>query len=82
MQKKLPDGMKYLLNSETDPDAGYMGRIGKQQGFHYLSHQTTDALFGLITDVYVTPENMTDESMHSARIKAQIKKYGFCPFGI
>jgi len=82
VQKKLPEGKKYLLKSETDPDCGFMGRIGKPQGFHYLSHQTTDALFGLITDVYVTPGNVTDESVHSARIKAQIRKYGFRPFGI
>ncbi len=82
VQKKLPDGMKYQLKSETDPDCGYMGRIGKPQGFHYLSHQTADALFGLITDVYVTPGNVTDEAVHSSRIKAQIRKYGFRPFGI
>lgn len=82
VQKKPPEGMKYQLRSETDPDCGYMSRIGKPQGFHYLSHQTTDALYGFVTDVYVTPGNVTDESVHSDRIKCQIKKYGFQPFGV
>ena len=82
VQKKPPDGMKYQLRSETDPDCGYMSRIGKPQGFHYLSHQTTDALFGLITDVYVTPGNVNDDSVHAKRIKAQMKKYGFHPLGV
>ena len=82
VQKKPPDGMKYQVRSETDPDSGYMLRVGKPQGFHYLSHQTTDALYGLVTDVYVTPGNVTDESVHSERIKCQIKKYGFHPFGV
>ena len=32
--------------SHTDPEAGYMTRPGKPNGFYYLSHQTTDPDWG------------------------------------
>ena len=54
-----------------------MYRPGKPTGFHYLSHQTCDSEHGLITDVFVTPGNTNDRSVHSERIKTQIDKYGF-----
>ncbi|BDF70630.1 hypothetical protein CE91St41_21430 [Oscillospiraceae bacterium] len=34
--------------SHTDPEAGYMARPGKPNGFYYLSHQTTDPDWGII----------------------------------
>ncbi len=54
-----------------------MHRPGKPNGFHYLSHQICDNEHGLITDVFVTPGNINDRSVHSERIKTQIDKYGF-----
>ena len=68
---------KEVKQSTTDPESGYMHRPGKPNGFHYLSHQTCDSEHGLITDVFVTPGNASDRSVHSERIQAQIDKYGF-----
>lgn len=68
---------KEIKQSKTDPESGYMHRPGKPNGFHYLSHQTCDSEHGLITDVFVTPGNINDRSVHSERIKTQIDKYGF-----
>lgn len=68
---------KEVKKSTTDPDSGYMHRPGKPNGFHYLDHQTCDSEHGLVTDVYVTPGNANDRSVHSERIQHQIDKYGF-----
>ncbi len=68
---------KEVKQSTTDPESGYMHRPSKPNGFHYLSHQTCDSEHGLITDVFVTPGNVNDSSVHSERIQAQIDKYGF-----
>lgn len=46
--------------SRTDPEAGYMTRPGKPNGFYYLSHQTTDSDCGIITAVTVTPGDVHD----------------------
>lgn len=46
--------------SRTDPEAGYMTRPGKPNGFYYLSHQTTDPDCGIITAVTVTPGDVHD----------------------
>ena len=56
-----------------------MKRTGKPLGFYYLSHQTCDARHGLITDVYTTPGNVLDSTVHSERIKRQIVTFGFRP---
>ena len=68
---------KEVKKSTTDPESGYMCRTGKPIGFHYLDHQTCDGENGLVTDVYVTPGNVSDRSVHSERIQHQIDKYGF-----
>ena len=75
----VPKGRKEQRCSVTDPDAGFMKRPGKPLGFYYLSHQTTDALYGLITDVFVTPGNTTDDSVHAQRVLHQMREYGFQP---
>jgi len=46
--------------SQTDPEAGWLTRPGKPDGFHYLSHQTLDAEHGIIVDVHITPGNTHD----------------------
>lgn len=46
--------------SRTDPEAGYMTRPGKPNGFYYLSHQTTDPDCGIITTVTVTSGDVHD----------------------
>ena len=76
-KEKQNSKTKEIKQSTTDPESGYMHRPGKPNGFHYLSHQTCDSEHGLITDVFVTPGNTNDRSVHSERIKTQIDKYGF-----
>lgn len=44
--------------SRTDPEAGHMNRPGKQRGQYYLSHQTVDTNYGIITGVTVTPDSV------------------------
>jgi len=59
-----------------------MKRPGKPLGFYYLSHQTCDSKYDIITDVFVTPGNAQDSSVHSAKIRCQLQKYGFKPEAI
>ena len=68
---------KEVIKSITDPDSGLMSRKGKPQGFHYLSHQTCDSEYGIITDVLVTSGNVRDCTPHTRRIEHQIDKFGF-----
>ena len=81
-RKEPASETKEIRVSLTDPECGFMRRDGKPLGFYYLSHQTCDSLHGFITDVYVTPGNTKDDSVHSARIQEQIKKYGFSTKGV
>ncbi len=76
-EEKISFKQKDVKVSITDPDSGYMHRPGKPNGFHYLSHETCDAEHGLITDVFVTPGNGSDRSVHSERVQYQIDKFGF-----
>jgi len=46
--------------SLTDPEAGWLNRPNKPEGFHYLSHQTIDSENGIIVDVEVTAGNTPD----------------------
>lgn len=46
--------------SRTDPEAGHMKRPGKPEGPHYLSHQTLDRDYGIITGLTVTPGDVHD----------------------
>ena len=66
---------KEVVKSVTDPDCGVLNRPGKPKGFHYLSHQTCDGESGIVTDVYVTPANVSDNVPHSERITLQIEKF-------
>jgi len=68
---------KETTKSITDPDCGLMNRPGKPTGFHYLNHQTVDGDSGIITDVHVTPANVSDHAQHAPLIKRQIEKFGF-----
>ena len=71
------DKTKQITVSKTDPESGMLSRTGKPHAFCYLSHQTTDADNGIITDVYVTPGNVYDATPHTERIEYQIDKFGF-----
>jgi Transposase and inactivated derivatives len=52
-QEKKPKSSEQTV-SLTDPDAGLLGRPGKPDGMHYLSHQSIDAAHGIVVDVAVT----------------------------
>ena len=66
-----------VIKSTTDHECGILNRPGKPKGFYYLSHQTCDAENGIITDVIVTPANVNDCTVHTARLEKQIDKFGF-----
>jgi transposase len=59
--RKMPEPKKTeQTKSVTDPEAGWLNRPNKPDGFHYLSHQTVDAKNGIIVDVAVTAGNVSD----------------------
>lgn len=55
----------------SDPEAGWMHRHPKPAGFHYLCHQSSDIQYGIITDVHVTPGDVTDAPYCAQRIAYQ-----------
>lgn len=65
--------------SDTDPDAGYMVRDQKPEGFFYLDHRTVDGRYGLITDTYVTPGNINDARPYLDRLDRQCARFGLAP---
>lgn len=71
-----PEKTKSVTQSITDPDSGLLNRPGKPNAFCYLNHQTSDAENGIITDVFVTPGNANDSTVHTKRLEAQIDKFG------
>jgi transposase len=72
-----PAPTKTIKRSTTDPDSGFMHRDGKPRGFFYLDHRTVDGQASIITDVFVTPGNVSDTVPYIERLKAQIAKFGF-----
>jgi len=54
-----------------------MMRDGKPQGFFYLDHRTVDIKYNIITDVHVTPGNVSDVDPYISRLDRQIKRFGF-----
>ncbi|RWC51895.1 IS1182 family transposase [Mesorhizobium sp.] len=63
--------------SRTDPDAGYMVREGKPEGFFYLDHRTVDGRLGIITDTHATPANVHDSIVYLGRLDRQVERFGF-----
>ena len=59
--------------SATDPEAGWLRRPGKPEGFHYLLHQTLDADNGIIVDVLATAGNTSDNTPYIGQIDAAIE---------
>ena len=55
--------------SHTDPEAGYMTRPGKPDGFYYLSHQTIDSDCGIITAVTVTSGDVHDSKPYLEQLE-------------
>ena len=63
--------------SRTDPEAGYMVREGKPEGFFYLDHRTVDGRLGIITDTHATPANVHDSIVYLSRLDRQVERFGF-----
>jgi len=81
-QKPLKDRprapqVKETKVSRTDPDAGYMVRVGKPKGFFYLDHRTVDGKLGIVTDTFATPANVHDSIVYLARLDRQRERFGF-----
>ena len=68
---------KNLKVSTTDPESGFMKRKGKPEGFYYLDHRSIDHKYNIITDVYVTPGNVSDSTVYMDRLHRQIDTFGF-----
>ena len=60
--------------STTDPEAGWLVRPDKPEGFHFLSHQTIDAENGIIVDVNATPGNTPDCNPYIEQIDRAVDK--------
>lgn len=63
--------------STVDPDAGYMTRDGKPQGFFYLDHRTVDGRHALIVDSFVTPANVHDSQPYLGRLQRIRERFDF-----
>lgn len=72
-----PPSAKTIKESTTDPDSGVLHREGKPVGFFYLDHRTVDSKANIITDVYVTPGNVNDDTPYIDRLKYQINTFRF-----
>ena len=70
---------KPTKRSDTDPDAGYMVRDQKPEGFFYLDHRTVDGQHGLITDTHVTPGNVHDARPYLGRLDRQCERFNLKP---
>ncbi|WP_235898756.1 IS1182 family transposase [Parahaliea maris] len=68
--------------SDTDPDAGYMVRDKKPEGFFYLDHRTVDGKHGLITDTHVTPGNINDARPYLERLDRQCERFQLNPIKV
>jgi transposase len=75
--RKPPGSRKaQQTQSVTDPEAGWLRRPDKPEGFHYLSRQTIDAENGIIVDVEVTAGNTPDNVPYLKQIERAEKNLG------
>lgn len=65
--------------SKTDPDAGYMVRDQKPEGFFYLDHRTVDGQHNIITDTHLTPGNINDARPYLERLDRQCNRFKLKP---
>jgi len=68
-RKPLEPKKTQQTKSVTDPEAGWLNRPNKPEGFHYLTHQTIDAQNGIIVDVAVTPGNTPDNEPYLEQLE-------------
>jgi transposase len=83
LKTKEPDVQtKEIKRSWADPDAGYMTREGKPQGFFYLDHRTVDGKHALITDTHVTPGNVHDSQPYLGRLDRIKERFELNPIAV
>lgn len=73
-EKPAPTGLTVSL---TDPEAAFMVREGKPDGFHYLEHRTVEGRHGFIVHLRVTSAKLTDPVVFLSCLKAVIELYRF-----
>lgn len=69
--------MKEIKVNKTDPDSGYLMRKNKPEYFAYLDHRTVDGKHNFITDVYISPGNVSDNVYYLSILDKQISKFDF-----
>lgn len=69
--------VKQVQTSTTDPDARWMKRDRKPQGFFYLDHRTVDGQANIIVDTYITPGNVNDDVPYLDRLDRVRERFGF-----
>jgi transposase len=74
-----PTPSKATKRSDTDPDAGYMVRDQKPEGFFYLDNRSVDGKHGIITDTHVTPGNINDSRPYLERLDRQCGRFKLKP---
>lgn len=73
IERNLPENkITEQTKSASDPDAGWLCRPNKPDGFHYLAHQTIDSENGIIIDVDVTAGNTPDNMPYIEQIGRSI----------
>lgn len=77
-----PTPERDIKRSTTDPDAGFMTREGKPQGFFYLDHRTVDGKHAIITDTFVTAGNVHDSTPYLARLDRQCARFTLKPVAV
>lgn len=75
--KETEREVKQTKVSRSDPEADYMVRDGKPQGFFYLDHCTVDGRHAIITDTYATPANVHDSIVYLGRLDRQRRRFDF-----
>lgn len=73
--KTSPPPTKEIKRSTVDPEAGYMMRDNKPEGFFYLDHRTVDGVHALIVDTHVTPGNVHDSQPYLARLDRVLERF-------
>jgi len=63
--------------SLSDPEAGYMVREGKPEGFHYLEHRTVEGRNGFVVHLRVTSARLVDPVAYLSCLKEVKELYAF-----
>lgn len=72
---KLPEPREVKV-SQTDPDARFVTRPGKELGYYYRAHQTIDSKHGIIVDAHATRGNLPDHIPFAQRLPYVQEKHG------